>query len=186
MEEAVENVNLGVSDQVGSNLSTNSSRIDFFITDPSGAIVQGFNNVSSVSFNFVADESGNYSMHLNNTYQAYDVTVELDYGVNMTRNAQVGLNVGTSSGIVRVGPPPLPPEPGDYEPPDNLIEPYLNFLRASEILSTVRSARTILPIRNVTVMSIIASIAGLTIILNPRWRRSDFHAHARHLLALLR
>lgn len=180
MQEAVENVNLGVSDQVFGNLSVRDGYVDLFITNPSGTTVQGFHNISSINFNFVANESGTYSMRLNNTYQVYDVTVELKHSVSMTVNAQVGVNVGISSGFIQVMPPPTRPlEPDDNEPTDYLIKPYLNFLRAADILKTVTNARTILPIRNVALMSIIASIAGLTVILNPRRRRSDIHAHAR-------
>jgi hypothetical protein len=177
MQEAVENVDLGVSDQVFGNLSVSSGYIDFFITNPSGAIVQGFHNVSYTSFSFVASENGTYSMHLENAYQAYDVTVKLDYGVKMTINAQVGLNIGVSSGFAQVRPlPPPPPEP-DNDEPDNLVEQYLNLLRASDILRTASSARTILPIRNVTFMSIIASVAGLAMVISPRARRPGFHTH---------
>lgn len=189
MEEAVENVNLGVSDQVVGNLSVSDGCIDFFIVNPSGVTVQTSQNVSSVSFNFVADENGNYSMRLNNTYQAYDVTVELDYGVNRTFVFQERLNAGSSMGVAHVGPSIIRPPPPNFEddkPTDYLFEPYFNFLKAADILKTATNARTILPIRNVTLMNCIASVVGLTIILNPRWRRSDFQVHARHLLASLR
>ena len=128
-------------------------------------------------------------MHLNNVYQASDVSAELDYAISKTFAFQDGLNVGSSSGVAHVVtplPPTRPLEPDDDEPPNNLVEQYLNFWKASDILNTARNARTILPIRNVTLMSCIASVVGLTIILNPKWRRSDFQAHARHLLASLR
>lgn len=184
MQEAVENVDLGVSDQVFGNLSVSSASIDFFITDPSGATVLGFHNVSSISFNFVASENGTYSMHLENAYQAYDVTVELDYRVKMTINAQVGLNIGVSSGSIQVGRPlPPPPEPDNDE--DNLVEQYLNLLGASDILRTTSSARTILPIRSVTLMSIIASVAGLAMVVSPRALRPVFYTYTRRLLASL-
>ena len=188
MQETVENVDLGVSDQVFGNLSVSSGYIDFFVTNPSGATVQTFHNVSSTNFNFVASENGTYSMHLENAHQAYDVTVKLDYGVSITVNAQVRLNFGISSGFAQVIPPPptRPLEPdNDNEPSDNPVEQYSNFLRASEILKTARSARTILPIRNVTLMNIAASVAALTIIVSVRARRPDFHTHTRRLLASL-
>jgi hypothetical protein len=174
MQEAVEKVNLGVSDQVVGNLSISSGYIDFFIVNPSGVTVQTFQNVTSVSFNFEADENGNYSMRLNNTYQAYDVTVELDYGVSMTFNIQANMNVGSSSGFVQViGPPPTRPlQPDDdEEPTDSLVEPYLNFLRAGDILKTASGSRTLLPIRNVVLMTAIGSVATLTIIIDRRWRK---------------
>jgi hypothetical protein len=181
MQGAVENVDLAVSAQVFGNLSVSAGYVDFFITNPSGATVQGFHNVSSTDFNFAASENGTYSMHLENAYQAYDVTVKLDYGVSITVNAQVGLNVGISSGFAQViAPPPTRPlEPdNDKKPSDNPVEQYSNFLRASEILKTASSARTILPIRNVTFMNIFASIAALTIIVSVRARRPDFYTHA--------
>jgi hypothetical protein len=177
MQEAVEKVNLGVSDQVVGNLSIINGHIDFFIDNPDGITVQEFLNVSNLNFNFVADKNGTYSMRLNNTYQAFNVTAELDYGVNRTYVNEETMNVGSSSGIAQVITPPLtrPLEPdNDNGPTDNLVEPYLNFLRASEILNTASSARTILPSDNVALMCIIASVLGLIIVVSVRARRPNF------------
>jgi len=188
MQEAVESVDLGVSDEVFGNLSVSNGYIDFFVTNASGATIQGFHNVSSTSFNFVASENGTYYMHSKNSYQAYDVTVKLDYGVSITVNAQVGVNIGISSGFAQViAPPPTRPlEPDDgNEPSDNPIEQYLNFLKASEILKMASNARIILPIQNVTFMNIVASVAALTTIVSVRARRPSFYTHTRRLLASL-
>ena len=179
MQGAVENVDLGISDQVFGNLSVSDGCIDFFIVNPSGVTVQTFQNVTGVSFNFEADENGNYSMRLNNTYQAHDVTVELKYGVNMIVTSQVNMNVGISSGVAHVVSITLPPPPEQPDEQDDyVVGPYLNFLRAADILKTATNARTVLPIRNVTLMSCIASLVGMAIILNIKARRPDFHTHS--------
>lgn len=130
----------------------------------------------------MADKNGTYSIHLNNTYQAFDVTAEVGYAIDRTFVLRDGLNVGSSTGVAHVVaplPPARPLEPDDDEPPNNLVEQYLNFWKASDILNTVRNARTILPIRSVTLMSCIASLAGVAIILNIKTRRSDFHTRTR-------
>jgi hypothetical protein len=189
MQEAEENVYLGVSDSVVGNLSVmNGSHIDFFIDNPDGITVQGFLNVSNVNFNLVVDKNGTYSMRLNNTYQVFDVTVELDYGASITVNAQVGVNVGSSSGVAHVVaplPPTRPLKPDDDEPTDYLVKPYLNFLRAADLLKMATEARTILPIRNVTLMSCIASGLVLTIVIGMREREPDARKHMRSIRHLV-
>jgi filamentous hemagglutinin family protein len=185
MQEAVENVDLGVSDQVFGNLSVSDGCIDFFIVNPSGVTVQTFQNVSSVSFNFVADENGNYSMRLNNTYQAYDVTAELDYAVSREFVFQERVNASSFGSLVIAPPPTRPLEPDDNEPTDYLVEPYLNFLGAADILKTATNARTILPIRNFTLISGMATILELTIVISITGREPDVHRRVRSFRRLV-
>lgn len=180
MHEAVENVNLRVSDQVFGNLSASDGCIDFFISNPDGVTVQDFLNISNISFNFTADVDGNYSMHMNNMYQAHDVTVELEYGVHMTITSQVNMNVGISSGFAQVVPPRFE-QPDKPDEPDNLVEKYLNFLKATDILKTATNARTILPIRSVNLMSCITAVVGLTMVISMREREPDVHKYMRSI-----
>lgn len=186
MHGAVENVYLGVSDKVSGNLSVSWGYVDFFITNPDDVNVQEFLNVSNTSFNLVADKNGTYSMHLNNTYQESNVTVELDYAVSRSYAISAGLTVGSSFGVAQViAPPPTRPlQPDDDNgPSDNLIGQYRNFLRAGDILNTACSARTLLPIRNVFLMAFFGSAATLTIIVVPRWRKPSLYAHTPNPVA---
>jgi hypothetical protein len=186
-QEVIEDVNLEVSDEVFGNLSVSDGFIDFYVTNPSGATVQSFHYIANTSFSFVADENGTYSMHLNNTYQTCDVTVTLHYSVLFKVVSQVNMNVGFSTGVAKVVPRPQPPpEPDKPDELDDLYEKYLNFLKASEILRTVRDCWRYLPIRNVTLaMSCIALAVELIEIGRHRQHKHVFNAHIRRRTASL-
>jgi hypothetical protein len=178
MKEAVENVTLGVSDQVVGNLKIINGSVDFLVTGPNGAVVLSFPNVSDISFNFTAVENGMYSMRLNNTCQASSVIVELDYRINVTVNLQAGINVGSSLGVAQVVAPAIRPSPPDIEDDEQLqdyvVEPFLNLLRASDILNQATGARVFLPISNLTLISGVASLLGLTFGMSVRRRKPLF------------
>lgn len=160
-QEVIEDVNLGVSDEVFGNLSVTDGFIDFYVTSPSGVTLQSYHSIANTSFSFVADENGTYSMHLNNTYQTCDVTVTLDYAVHFKAVLQENINIGFSTGVAKVVSPPQPwPEPDDDPELDNLYERLLNFLKASEIVRTVRDCWRYAPIRNII---LVTSCIGLTV-----------------------
>lgn len=97
-------------------------------------------------FNFTAEEDGNYTMHLVNTYQAENVSVTLNYSVHFVITLQGEVDVGYSVGTATVIPirPPIP----DPDPElDDLTRKYLNFLKAHEILRIVRGVRKYVPLQ---------------------------------------
>lgn len=160
-QEVIEHINLGVSDEVFGNLSVTDGFIDFYVTSPSGVTLQSYHSIANTSFSFLADENGTYSIHLNNTYQTSDVTVTLDYAVHFKVVLQENINIGLSTGVAKVVSPLQPwPEPDDGPELDNLYEKLLNFLKASEILRTVRDCRIYVPIRNII---LVMSCIGLTV-----------------------
>lgn len=115
MQEAVENVTLGIPDQVVGSLSVVNGSIDFHVVDPKGAVVLSFLNISSTSFNFTAVENGTFSMTFNNTCQMSSVTVELDYQINMTVVLQAEIHMTSSVGTAQVVAPIVPPSAPDIE-----------------------------------------------------------------------
>lgn len=153
--EVVEEVNLsagaGVSSEVVGDLSVTNGSIDFWITSPSGVILLYDKKIANSSFSFVAKENGNYTMHLSNSYLTQNVTVTLNYGINMNITAVVNINVGMSTGVATVvAPPPLWPDIEDPRPNlDNLYERYLNFLKTPEILRILREGLEDMPIQEV-------------------------------------
>jgi hypothetical protein len=152
--EVVEEINLsagaGVSSEVVGDLSVTNGSIDFWITSPSGVVVLYDHKIANNSFGFVAKENGNYTMHMSNTYLTQNVTVTLNYGINMNIIAVANLNVGTSAsvGVARVvAPPPPPPGVDDPRPNlDDLYERYLNLLEGSKILRILGEGLEYMPV----------------------------------------
>jgi hypothetical protein len=160
----VEEVNLEVSSEVVGDLSVGNGIIDFWVASPSGVVLFCDQKIANKSFSFVAKENGSYTMHLSNTYLTQSVTVTLNYGINMNITVAANINVGASAGVARVvGPPPPLPSIDDPRPNlDNLYERYLNLLKGSVLLRTVRDCGTYFPIHNMAlVMGCIALAAGL-------------------------
>ena len=171
--EAVEEVNLGagadVSSEVVGDLSVTNGSIDFWITSPSGVVVLYDYKITNSSFSFVAKENGNYTMHMSNEYLMQNLTVTLNYGINMNITAVANINFGASAsaGVIRiVAPPPPPPSVDDPRPNlDNLYKRYLNLLKGSEILRILREGWEYMPISKMLLVvsgSILAVGLGIT------------------------
>lgn len=146
-EKANERVKLGARDTVRGNFSVSNGFIDFYIMSPSGTVFLRYNKTAFDIFNFTAEEDGNYTMHLINTYQAENVSVTLNYSVHFVITLQGEVNVGYSVGTATVISirPPIP----DLNPElDDPYRKYLNFLKAHEILRVVRGVREYLPLQN--------------------------------------
>jgi len=170
-QELITDVNLsvgnGTSSTVVGHLSVTNASIDFWITSPSKVVLLNDSNITNTTFTFDAKENGNYTMHLRNTYLTQNVTVELNYGVNVEvrLTADIGINFGVSSGSIHVVGPPPPQPPDDPPHLDNPYGRYLNFLTASKIIRTIRENLQNTPIRGAlaTVTCIIVAI-GLGIV----------------------
>jgi len=105
-QEITENVMLTPSSEVTGNVSVSNGLIDFYITNPSGNLVLCINQTEFNTFNFIADEYGNYTMHLRNTNQRENVTVKLCYCINLFVAVQSTLsfnsNVSTPTTIITI------------------------------------------------------------------------------------
>jgi hypothetical protein len=159
--EIAEIIDLQTSESVVGNVSANGL-IDFYVSSPSGNVIYCVNKTTFTAFSFTASENGNFTLHLSNTHLTQRVTVELKYSVNMSITVGANINVGTSAGVAIIVPPPPPPLNLDDEPNLNsLYERYLNFLKGSEILQTVRDCGTYLLICGMALASCIALAARL-------------------------
>lgn len=163
-QEATDRIYLTVSSEaVGTVLVNNSLPIDFWVTDPSGTMLLGYDRFGNISFRFVADKNGNYTMHLKNAYQAQNVTVVLDYSLNFVVVLQESIKIQASAGVAKVASPPPSLSLPDIDGPDldNLYEKYSNFQRASEILRALRDSSNYLPVRDLILMTYcFALVAG--------------------------
>lgn len=152
-QEAVEHVNLWGSGRASGNLSVSSGQIDFFVRDPDGIIVQEFLNISTTSFSFVADKNGNYSLCMDNIYEAFNVTVELNYGVELTFYGSSTIGISTSASMsTQISPTFVRPHPlnlEDDEGSDYVITPYRIFQGATQMLEAINSGGVFLPFRGV-------------------------------------
>jgi hypothetical protein len=178
-QEVVEYVNLGGSGHADGNMTVGIGAIDFFIKDPDGVIVQQFLNVSNVSFSFTADKDGNYSICMDNTYEAFKVVVELDYGVELEVNASAGIHFGTSAGTAIVVPPTRPPDLEDEDGSDYVVERYLTFQGAAQMLKVIESIDAFSPFRNVTLINCVGLAMALAALASLElcgyMRRPDWH-----------
>jgi hypothetical protein len=150
-QEAFEYVNLYGSGNATGNLSVENGTIDFLVRDPDGIIVQEFLNVSTASFSFTADKNGNYSMCMDNNYEAFNVTVELDYGIEVAWTINEGIGISSSSFPSEIGPPiarPPPDRSEDDSESDYVIGPYLTFQRAAQTLGVIDRGIVFLPFRS--------------------------------------
>jgi hypothetical protein len=143
-QQAIEEVNLstgaGVSSELVGDLFVTNGSIDFWITAPSGIVLVNESNIADSRFSFFAKENGSHTMHLSNSYLTQNVTVTLKYGVNMIVNLYSNINVGMDmrSEVAKVVVLPPLPEIDDPRILDNLYERYLNFLKSSEIMRTIK------------------------------------------------
>jgi hypothetical protein len=147
MQVVTEGVELKAADKVSGNLSVSNGFIDFYITSPSGDVLIGDNKTVFDSFKFTAKENGNYTFHFINSLSEKTVTVILSYGITFTVSCEIGMNFGLSTGVARVVAPPLPLDSPDPSLDDPYAK-YLNFLRAHEILKTVRNLWKYMPLQN--------------------------------------
>ena len=102
--EVTENVALTVSDEVFGNLSVSNGFIDFYVTSPSGVILLRYNKTAFNTFNFVAEENGNFTMHLVNVHQSENVNATLNFMCELQTNVGFELSVEIASII---SPPPM-------------------------------------------------------------------------------
>jgi hypothetical protein len=137
MQTVIERIELEASDKVAGNLSVSNGLVDFSITNPCGDVLLTCNKTEFTSFIFTARQNGNYTFYPLNVVDE-TVTATLYYGLEQTvvkrRNwRQFNIGAGVES------PNPLPPIPDPDIDLENLYERYLSFLKAQEILQTVRS-----------------------------------------------
>jgi hypothetical protein len=153
------------------SLSVGSGRIDFLIRDPDGVIVQEFLNVSTTPFSFTANKTGNYSLCMEN-FGASNVTVELNYGIELEFFGTATLNVSTSASMPQIIPPTIfhqPPSDGEDDDGESyLVKPYLNFQGATPTLEMIESAISFLPVRvldleNCTTIALALAIVGIAV-----------------------
>jgi len=159
----VENLDLYGSAHVDGNVLVSNGSIDFFIYDPDGAIIQQSLNVSNAPINFTTDKNGNYSMCMNNTYEPFNVTVELDYGCEFSYTVSDTVQPSSSVLTAIVGPPlPVtrPPDqlPNDDNGSDYVVEPYLTFQGAKQMLGQIDSTSAFMPFRSVNLTDCVASV----------------------------
>jgi len=173
-EKTNERVKLGARDTVRGNFSVSNGFIDFYIMSPSGTVFLRYNKTAFDIFNFTAEEDGNYTMHLVNTYQAENVSVTLNYSVHFVITLQGEVDVGYSVGTATVIEVPLPIEYPDPEFDDDLYRKYLSFLRAHQILRIVRNVRKYVPFQSSLLVAFIciALVTALREIVKLVHRRS--------------
>jgi len=85
LKEHVINLNLKETDSVSASFSVVSdddTGITFYAIDPQNKTVLRFDNVKQKSFSFIAEATGNYQLHFDNSVSAsYEKTVALNYTV---------------------------------------------------------------------------------------------------------
>jgi len=163
--KATERVKLGVRDAVRGNFSVSNGFIDFYIASPSGIVLLCYNKTAFNTFNLTAEEDGNYTMCLANTYQTENVNVTLTYACDIKIVIQAGINVGYSVGTATVIEVPPPIEHPDPEFDNDLYRKYLNFLKAHAILRIATSAREYMPLRNGLLVFDCVALAVVCIVL---------------------
>jgi hypothetical protein len=152
-QEVTERISLTVSSEVYGNLSTDNGSIDFWVTGPSDDTLICHYGIENCSFKLVAEQDGNYTMHMNNTYQMQNVITKLEYSVNrvFVFQGNVGLNFNVDS-TTQIPQPPPPPTLPDVDDPrgnsEDFYRPYLNFQRSSQILATLESFLKHMPMSN--------------------------------------
>lgn len=79
------NLSLRETDSVTGSFSTVSDDeigIVFYVTDPDGKMILRFENISQKSFSFVAQVTGNYQLHFDNSFSTVSSkTVALNYDI---------------------------------------------------------------------------------------------------------
>ena len=140
-------------------------RIDFLIKDPDGVVIQKFLNVSTTPFSFTANKPGNYSLWMVNTYEAFNVSVELDYGIELVFYATETLGISSSASMSTQIAPTIvyftPHNPEDDEGSDYVVGLYLTMQGAGRMLGIINSGSSLLPLRSVNLTSLIAGALAL-------------------------
>jgi hypothetical protein len=80
----IKTVDLAAEDHVTITFSVtdqDASGLDFYILDPQGNVQEMFNSTSSVNYQFVCSQAGQYELCFSNTGSAQDKLVSLDYEV---------------------------------------------------------------------------------------------------------
>lgn len=149
-------------DRVIGNMSVQDGFVEFYITSPTGRIVFCHNQTADADFDFIAQETGNYTFHFINSLLTENATVVLNYRVDIVRTSKIGIDVGSSVGTAIVTTPvPPPPPPDDLPELENLYEKYLNFREAEKIVKIIRDVSTYMPLGSTLGMIGISSLTLL-------------------------
>ena len=84
-QEETRIVNLAVNDHVAIRFTVTgqgSSVLDFYLTDPSGAVQESLAGAGYADYSFVCSRQGDYTMHFSNVDSSVDKVVSLDYEVD--------------------------------------------------------------------------------------------------------
>ena len=103
---------IGVQSFAG-NVSVSDGNIDFFVVDPSGAVLLRYDYISYHDFNVTTIQNGTYVIHLFNRWSANNVTVELFYGRNflVTLTAEMRVTWNSVSTFTTILVPSVPSNP---------------------------------------------------------------------------
>jgi hypothetical protein len=98
--EVTETIPLTVSSSVTGNVSANG-KVDFYVNSPSGAVIYCANKTTFNPFSFVANENGNYTIHVINSNQE-NVTSILNYNIHLVVVLQekIGVNFNVAATVI--------------------------------------------------------------------------------------
>ncbi len=116
------------ADNAAGNVSSDGF-IDFYILSPNGTILQCYNRTAFVEFKVSPNTEGICTLHMANNYESRNVTVNLQYGINLFIYA----SVSTSSFITTI-----PEQPFDWSSVVALIKSIIGFLSALEIINKAK------------------------------------------------
>jgi hypothetical protein len=124
------------ADNAAGNVSSDGF-IDFYILSPNGTILQCYNRTAFVEFKVFPNTEGICTLHMANNYESSNVTVNLQYGINLFIYAKETItctsSVSTSSFIATI-----PEQPFDWSTVVALIKSIIGFLSALEIVNKAK------------------------------------------------
>lgn len=131
MKEAVEVLpSLKVVDSAAGNLSADGF-IDFYALSPNGTMLLCYNRTDFAEFRFSPDIEGISTLHIANRYESRNVTVTLQYGINVVIILTASISTSFQMPTPKVTITPLEPsvwsELLDYL---RSLLPYIPFLGA--------------------------------------------------------
>lgn len=157
-EITVNTQSLSPPGNITGNVTVKNGLVDFYVSYPSGKTMFCHNQTKDCTFDLTISETGNYTFHFVNSFSAENVTVVLNYTINLKVSLQVNYDVGASVGTVTVV-APLPPPPRQLRPKlDDLYTRYGNFQKAKTIYQMINNAWIYMPLGPMEIMWIIAII----------------------------